>query len=76
MGQAIPRQDPAVVLRSRPAGPRHLLAAATIALVGLFGAAVIVANDDGDEARGTTATKSVESPNPVGSPRYFKGVAP
>lgn len=75
MGQAIPRQHQAVGLRFRNAQPRYLLAAAMIALVGLCGAAVIVANGDRDEVTGTSATQSAESANPVGSPRYFKGVA-
>lgn len=74
MGQAVPRQHQAVGLRFRATRPRYLLAAAMIALVGLCGAAVIVANGDRDEGSGTSATQSVEPANPVGSPRYFKGV--
>ena len=76
MGQAIHGQHPEVVLRSRHARPRHLLTAAVIGVVGVSGAAVIAANDDRDEVSGTSATESIESANPVGSPRYFKGVAP
>ena len=73
MGKAIPQQHPAVVLRSHYAQLRNLLAVAMIALVGLSGAVVILANDQ-DELSGTTAAKPAESANPVGSPRYFEGV--
>ena len=73
MGQAIPRQHPAVVLRSHYEHLRNLLAVAMIALVGLSGAVAILANDQ-DEVSGTTSAKSVESANTVGSPRYFEGV--
>jgi hypothetical protein len=73
MGQAIPQQHPAVVLRSHYAQVRNLLAVAMIGLVGLSGAVVILANDQ-DELSSTTAAKPAESANPVGSPRYFEGV--
>src|SRR5919106_4763321 len=46
MGQAIPRQHPAVVLRSHFNQLRALLAVALIALVGLTVAVVILATDD------------------------------
>ena len=46
MGQAIPQQHPAVVLRSHYRAVRALLAVAMVAVVGLSGAVVIVANDD------------------------------
>jgi hypothetical protein len=73
MGKAIPQQHPAVVLRSHYAQVRNLLAVSMIALVGLSGAVVIIANDQ-DELSSTTAAKPAESANPVGSPRYFEGV--
>jgi hypothetical protein len=73
MGQAIPQQHPAVVLRSHYAQVRNLLAVAMIGLVGLSGAVVILANDQ-DELSGTTAAKPAQPANPVGSPRYFEGV--
>ena len=74
MSQAISRQHPAVVLRSHYAQLRNLLAVAMIAIVGLSGAVVILANEQ-DDASSTTSAKATESANPVGSPRYFKGVA-
>jgi hypothetical protein len=46
MGQVIPRQHPAVVLKSHYKAVRALLAAALIAIVALAAAVVIVANDD------------------------------
>jgi hypothetical protein len=58
MGQAIPRQHPAVVLRSHYKNLRNLLAIAMIAVVGLTVAVVILANDD---VSGPSASKPVES---------------
>ena len=46
MGQAIPRQHPAVVLRSNYRKLRTLLALTLVVLVGLSVALVLVANDD------------------------------
>jgi hypothetical protein len=46
MGQVIPRQHPAVVLKSHYKAVRALLAAALIAIVALAVTVVIVANDD------------------------------
>lgn len=80
MSQAISRQHPAVVLRSHYAQLRNLLAVAMIAIVGLSGAVVILANEQ-DDVSSTTSAKATESANPVGSPRYlgspryFEGVA-
>src|ERR671910_83744 len=54
MGQAIPRQHPAVVLRSHFNQLRALLAIALVAVVGLTVAVVILANDN-DEAASTSA---------------------
>jgi hypothetical protein len=57
MGQAIPRQHPAVVLRSHFNFVRNLLAVAMVAVVGLTIAVVIVAND-GNEVAGTSSARS------------------
>ena len=46
MGQVIPRQHPAVVLKSHYKAIRALLAAALVAIVALAAAVVILANDD------------------------------
>ena len=46
MGQVIPRQHPAVVLRSQYKTVVTLLCVAVVAIVGLATAVVIVANDD------------------------------
>ncbi len=48
MGQVIPRQHPAVVLRSQYKTVLALLCAAVVAIVALAAAVVIVANDDND----------------------------
>jgi hypothetical protein len=55
MGQAIPRQHPAVVLRSQFNMVRALLAVAMIAVVALTVTVVVLAAD-GDEAGGVVAT--------------------
>lgn len=62
MGQAIPKQHPAVVLRSHFNLVRALLGVTMVALVGLAIAFVIVAND-GDEVAGTTSARPIESIN-------------
>ena len=46
MGQVIPRQHPAVVLKSHYKAIRALLAAALVAIVALAAVVVILANDD------------------------------
>src|SRR5919106_95867 len=56
MGQAIPRQHPAVVLRSHFNQLRALLAVALVALVGLTVAVVILATDDDVNTSGGSAT--------------------
>jgi hypothetical protein len=60
MGNAIPTQHPAVVLRSHYRQLRALLAIAMIAVVGLSAAVVILAND-GDEVSGTSAARPTEA---------------
>ena len=56
MGQTIPSQHPAVVLRSHFRLVRALLAVAMIAVVGLSTAVVIVANDR-DQVSSTDAAR-------------------
>jgi hypothetical protein len=72
MGQAIPRQHPAVVLRSHYNQLRALLAVAMIALAGLTAAVVILAVDDDRDTSTSTATP-VSAPSPAGSTRYDGG---
>jgi hypothetical protein len=62
MGQAIPRQQPAVVLRSHFNKMRALLAVALIAVAGLTVAVVILANDS-DESAGTSSAPPIGSIN-------------
>jgi len=62
MGEAIPRQHPAVVLRSHFNQLRALLVVALIAVAGLTAAVVILANDS-DEVSGTSSAKPIESIN-------------
>jgi hypothetical protein len=64
MGEAIPRQHPAVVLRSHFNLLRALLAAAVIAVVGLTVAVVILANDSDN----VSSTGSIAKP--IGSINY------
>jgi hypothetical protein len=62
MGQAIPRQHPAVVLRSHFNQLRALLAILLVAVAGLTVAVVILAND-ADEVSSTSSAKPIESIN-------------
>jgi hypothetical protein len=62
MGHAIPRQQPAVVLRSHFNQLRALLAIALVAVAGLTTAVVILANDS-NEVSGTSSAKPIESIN-------------
>ena len=72
MGQAIPRQHPAVVLRSNYQQLRALLAIAMIAVVGLTVAVVILATDDAPDTSAGSATQA-STPSPAGSTRYDGG---
>jgi hypothetical protein len=72
MGQAIPNQHPAVVLRSHFNQLRALLAVSMIAVVGLTAAVVILATDDNAGTSAGTATQ-VSSPSPAGTIRYDGG---
>ena len=74
MGKAVPEQHPAVVLRSHYNHLRALLIAALIAVLGLAGAVVIVANDDDTVV--STSTPAIESGAtgvPDTAPRYDGG---
>ena len=92
MGHAIPKQHPAVVLRSNYNLVRALLGVAMVALVGLVIALVIVADDDNEPAstsaiqaapvmpRLAPAQPVYPTPAPEavspGSDRSYSGVAP
>ena len=65
MGQAIPTQHPAVVLRSHYAHLRTLLAIAMVAVVGLSVAVAILAADEGSGTSGTSAVTRSESAGTV-----------
>jgi hypothetical protein len=72
MGQAVPRQHPAVVLRSHYKQLRALLAVAMIAVVSLTAAVVILATDDDRDTSAGSATQ-VSAPSVVGGVRYDGG---
>ncbi len=62
MGQVIPRQHPAVVLKSHYKAVRALLAAALVAIVALAAAVVILANDDNNASAPQPAAKAAVLP--------------
>jgi hypothetical protein len=62
MGQAIPNQHPAVVLRSRYLQMRTLLAIAMVAVIGLTVAVVVLAIDD-NSASSTGPATQVSAPS-------------
>ena len=64
MGQAIPRQHHAVVLRSDFNRLRALLAVAMVVVVGLAAAVVILATDDRAASAGSQAPASAEAGTP------------
>jgi hypothetical protein len=67
MGQAIPSQHPAVVLRSHFRQVRALLAVAMIAVVGLTAAVVILATDnDRDTSAGVPAVPAARAASQTG----------
>jgi hypothetical protein len=72
MGRALPREHPAVVLRSQYKQLRALLAIAMIAVVGLSAAVVILAIDEDRDTSAGSATQ-VSTPSPAGSTRYDGG---
>ena len=63
MGQVIPRQHPAVVLKSHYKAVRALLAAALVAVVALAATVVILANDDDQVSGNASSAQAVESIN-------------
>ena len=63
MGEAIPGQQPAVVLRSHFTRLRALLAVATVALMGLTASVVIVATED-EVATRTSSANSLSALTP------------
>ena len=63
MGQVIPKQHPAVVLRSHYKLVKALLAAALAAVVALSAAVVILANDEDQLSGSTTSAPQAESIN-------------
>jgi hypothetical protein len=63
MGQVIPRQHPAVALKSHYKLVRALLAAALVAIVALAATVVILANDDDQVSVGTSTAQPIESIN-------------
>jgi hypothetical protein len=65
MGQVIPRQHPAVVLKSHYKAIRALLATALVAIVALAAAVVILANDD--DAKVVATPKAAEQSLPAGT---------
>jgi hypothetical protein len=65
MGQAIPNQHPAVVLRSHYTLVRSLLAVAMIAVIGLSIAVVLVANEDDAPSIATPVVVSAPGPDGV-----------
>jgi hypothetical protein len=72
MGNAIPTQHPAVVLRSSFNLFRTLLAVAMVAVVGLAAAVVILATDDDRDTVAGPAIQ-VSAPSPAGDTRYDGG---
>ena len=72
MGQAIPNQHPAVVLRSRYTQLRALLAIAMVAVVGLTVAVVVLAVEDNGGASLSAATE-VSAPSGAAATRSDGG---
>jgi hypothetical protein len=72
MSQVVPRQHPAVVLRTQYVHLRALLIAALVALVALAIAVVLLATSDSSAESASTATP-ITAPAPSGSTRYDGG---
>jgi hypothetical protein len=70
MGHAIPKQHPAVVLRSQFNLVRALLGVAMVALVGLTIAVVILANDDTEVQPAQSVEAAPVVPNASSLPAY------
>ena len=73
MGQAIPRQHPAVVLKSHYKAVRALLAAALVAVVALAATVVILANDDNNTASPQAAATTAVQPQQLPAGTRFDG---
>jgi hypothetical protein len=67
MGQVIPRQHPAVVLKSHYKAVRALLAAALIAIAALSVTLVIVANNDDNTKASSQPAVAHQQPLPAGA---------
>jgi len=72
MSQTVPRQHPAVVLRSHYEHLRGLLAIAVIALIAMAVAVVILASAGTSPPSSTTAPRTT-APSPAGTTRYDGG---
>ena len=74
MGQTVPQQHPAVVLRTHYAHLRVLLVVALIALVAMAAAVVVLATSDNSTGTGTTSSPApITAPGPTGNTRYDGG---
>jgi hypothetical protein len=71
MGQAIPRQQPAFVLRSHFTKLRALLAVAAVAVVGLTAAVVILATEDEVDTSGSSLPAPPPATRYEGDPGIF-----
>jgi hypothetical protein len=67
MGQVIPRQHPAVVLKSHYKAVRALLAVALVAIVALAAAVVILANDDDNNPNVASQPAATQQQLPAGT---------
>ena len=67
MGQVIPRQHPAVVLKSHYKAVRALLAVALIAVAALAATVVILANDNNDNANVASQPAAKQQVLPAGT---------
>ena len=72
MGQTVPQQHPAVVLRTHYAHLRVLLVIALIALVAMTVAVVALATSDSSTGT-TSAPAAITAPGPTGNTRYDGG---
>jgi hypothetical protein len=71
MGQAIPTQHPAVVLRSHYVHLRASLAIAMIAVISLSAVVILATSEDSDTVAGSAAPVIASAPN--GATRYDGG---
>jgi hypothetical protein len=73
MGQTVPKQHPAVVLRTHYVHLRALLVAALVALVALTIAVVVLATSETNTAGAPSSATSISAPGPTGTTRYDGG---